>query len=901
MLKAVGDLQFGEFTLDRHARELRRQGYVQPVTGKAFDLLSYMAANAGRPLTKSELLDAVWPGTTVEESNLSQNVFLLRKALGGDSPIKTLPGLGYQFAAQVTEVALEAGPAVFTKPASLGGSAVSLEATHTRVVVEDEVEERIAVSWLPIGLAFVAIVTLLGCGLLVYRRYFKAAVPTPVSQARPAIAVLGFRDFSHHPEQAWLSTAVAEMLASEMSADDKLRVIPGEELARAQADLGLKDAPVDSEAKRVRLRQAIGADVLVQGSYVVLTQTPEPSLRLMVKVVDAHSGKQLASLSETGRLDELFTLVDRAGGELRKDLAPDGSPSRSQAEDEQALSAMSHSTEALRFYAEGLERERAFDAHSAQSLFERAIADDPKFALAHLGLADVWADLGFRERANKEAAEAYKLSTDLPRAERLAVEADTRKFANDNEKAINLYKSLIIFYPDDQLWAFKLAAVQQDDGRQKEALSTLEQLRKLPLTPAEMVELDGMESVAYAYLDDPQANEKARALLQNAVTIADTQGGMFIHGRAFRWRCFALSHIGPVPTALAACERSKAAFQAIGNLAGVESATNNLGVLEQQAGNWKQAEQDYEDARRLDHQLGNLESEVDTIQNLAMLDLSQGELARALKESIELSQITGTGDDHHTAYEGHHFASATLLLLGRLPEARVEALKAQQSADKEHPWDYKVYQQARSRDDRAWVAYRAGDLTQARALFEQALTLVEPTHDDTAEAEFTADQAWVALGQGKPGSKQMDRLRRAAGVLAKLQDETDRAIDADVILARLDLQQGARDEAAQAIAKAKKLDSQGDSLDAHLDVLLGDADLQQSLGHTAEARRVLQDEIAAAKGHGFGYSDLAGEIALAKLDAGTTPSPQNASRLRALALQAERAGFNGLAAAGRAR
>ena len=53
-----------------------------PVSGKAFDLLVYMASNAGRPLTKTELLDAVWPELAVEESNLSQNVFLLRKVLG---------------------------------------------------------------------------------------------------------------------------------------------------------------------------------------------------------------------------------------------------------------------------------------------------------------------------------------------------------------------------------------------------------------------------------------------------------------------------------------------------------------------------------------------------------------------------------------------------------------------------------------------------------------------------------------------------------------------------------------------------------------------------------------------------------------------------------------------------
>src|ERR1700744_1787609 len=106
MLTEPSSLQFGEFTLDRRLRELRRGDAVVSIPGKAFDLLSYMAANPGRALTKAELLDAVWPETAVEESNLSQNVFMLRKVLGsaGDGLIKTLAGRGYQFAAEVSEI-----------------------------------------------------------------------------------------------------------------------------------------------------------------------------------------------------------------------------------------------------------------------------------------------------------------------------------------------------------------------------------------------------------------------------------------------------------------------------------------------------------------------------------------------------------------------------------------------------------------------------------------------------------------------------------------------------------------------------------------------------------------------------------------------------------------------------
>ena len=154
MLKEMSNLQFGEFTLNLRLRELRRQDALLPVSGKAFDLLVYMASNPGRPLTKTELLDAVWPELAVEESNLSQNVFLLRKVLGSgaDGPIKTLAGRGYQFAAEVMEVPAAtpvAEPVKESEP-DISGFAqngttqdLTIEATRTRMVVQHDFEERV--------------------------------------------------------------------------------------------------------------------------------------------------------------------------------------------------------------------------------------------------------------------------------------------------------------------------------------------------------------------------------------------------------------------------------------------------------------------------------------------------------------------------------------------------------------------------------------------------------------------------------------------------------------------------------------------------------------------------------------------------------------------------------------
>jgi DNA-binding winged helix-turn-helix (wHTH) protein/Tfp pilus assembly protein PilF len=98
-------LHFGSFILDslcRHISHLDRSIHLNP---KAFDVLFYLAENPGRVVTKTELLDAIWQGMTVSEPNLTQTIFLLRKALKSFDPhsyIVTIPGQGYQFAAEVT-------------------------------------------------------------------------------------------------------------------------------------------------------------------------------------------------------------------------------------------------------------------------------------------------------------------------------------------------------------------------------------------------------------------------------------------------------------------------------------------------------------------------------------------------------------------------------------------------------------------------------------------------------------------------------------------------------------------------------------------------------------------------------------------------------------------------------
>jgi Tol biopolymer transport system component/DNA-binding winged helix-turn-helix (wHTH) protein len=125
--------EFGRFALDASNRLLFRDGEPVPLHPKAFDTLLLLIEHRDEVLGKDDLMQALWPDSFVEESNLSQNIYVLRKALGqeaeGPEFIKTVPKRGYKFVAGVTEV---------------GGEETELiveEQTRTHIVTEEEIDD----------------------------------------------------------------------------------------------------------------------------------------------------------------------------------------------------------------------------------------------------------------------------------------------------------------------------------------------------------------------------------------------------------------------------------------------------------------------------------------------------------------------------------------------------------------------------------------------------------------------------------------------------------------------------------------------------------------------------------------------------------------------------------------
>lgn len=98
---------FGPFQVDLDRYLLMRDGKSVPLSPKVFETLIFLIENRGRVVKKDDLMSRVWPDTFVEESNLAQNIFLLRRALGEEKNehryIITVPGAGYRFVAPVVE------------------------------------------------------------------------------------------------------------------------------------------------------------------------------------------------------------------------------------------------------------------------------------------------------------------------------------------------------------------------------------------------------------------------------------------------------------------------------------------------------------------------------------------------------------------------------------------------------------------------------------------------------------------------------------------------------------------------------------------------------------------------------------------------------------------------------
>ena len=135
--------EFGPFRLEPNERRLLRGDEIVALTPRAFDTLHLLVRNNGHLLAKDDLIRMLWPDTFVEEGSLSNNIFLLRKALGDDPEyIETVPRRGYRFVATVRRVSNGVPPSTETSQEDRSGIADTISTGRPSGQAESAIPSR---------------------------------------------------------------------------------------------------------------------------------------------------------------------------------------------------------------------------------------------------------------------------------------------------------------------------------------------------------------------------------------------------------------------------------------------------------------------------------------------------------------------------------------------------------------------------------------------------------------------------------------------------------------------------------------------------------------------------------------------------------------------------------------
>ena len=230
-------------------------------------------------------------------------------------------------------------------------------------------------------------------------------------------------------------------------------------------------------------------------------------------------------------------------------------------------------------------------------------------------------------KAREEARQAYELAANLSREERFVVEGRYRDIDHEYDKAIEIYRSLFVLFPDNLDYGLKLAAVQVRGGKGQDALGTVESLRKLMPPASELPQIDLQEAAAWDALGDIKQQEQP---LARAVELARAQGSRLILARAREYQCWVFSHLEQLQDAVAACRESRDIFASAGDGYGEANSLSNWADAISDA-DAPEAIRLYQQAEVIERKIGSEAGLATVLNNLGMVYGAQGDLAVAEK------------------------------------------------------------------------------------------------------------------------------------------------------------------------------------------------------------------------------------------------------------------------------
>jgi DNA-binding winged helix-turn-helix (wHTH) protein len=493
--------EFGEFRLKVGARLLERDGQPVALGSKAFEVLTCLVLDAGSVVTKDKLLTTVWPESFVEEGNLSQQIFALRRALGDQAKIiVTVPGRGYQFTARVREVPdLPSAPVVDS-----GTFLLQRTRERTHIVIEETAgpesavvpssEQGMSTSSQVSGLAAnrvdpgaASIFDLEGPqsvggwtansvsaddGAKARRREEQPALP-PSPRARrvwpwaaAGVMLVGgcifaarsllrvpvnqrvvIAELENHTQDPGLDAVLRNALEIDLDQSPYIDVMGEGEALSTLSLMGRKpDTRFVSDVAR-EVCQRSNRQVLIAGSVASVGR----SYLLTLEATDCASGKILAGTkAEINSKDQMLASLDAASASLRKALGESAeSLERFQVPIAQATTS---SLEALQQYSMGeyLLGRMGKEEGEVLPYFQRAVELDPQFAMAQAAIATGYYSLGEYALAAPYYQRAFDLSGHVSEKERLYIRAH---YYSDDQRdlrqGLRVYEMWADTYPRD--------------------------------------------------------------------------------------------------------------------------------------------------------------------------------------------------------------------------------------------------------------------------------------------------------------------------------------------------------------------------------------------------------------------------------------------------------------------
>lgn len=377
--------EFEEFRLDAGKRLLLQDdGEPVPLMPKAFEILLYLVKKAGTVVEKDELMEAVWPDTSVEENNLTQNISSLRRVLGEKHRenrfIATVPGRGYKFVADVSKVA-----------------SVETAGSGTNGPLAQKPGKKL---WI-LGIAVASMVIAAAAFYLYYENS-----KTQPGRLGKSLAVLPFKPVTIDNRDEALEMGMADTLITKLSGNEELTVRP---LAAVRRFSSPEQDPAEA-GRQLGVESVLDGGVQISGGRV----------RVSAKLIRSVDGRQLWAESFDEPLGDIFSVQDsisqRVAAALRISLAT------------LANRSFTNNVEAYQLFLRGrLHASRLIlpELQKGISSYEQAIAVDPTYALAYAELSNAYRamvltndapPLQIMPKALAAATKAVELDKELPDA-----------------------------------------------------------------------------------------------------------------------------------------------------------------------------------------------------------------------------------------------------------------------------------------------------------------------------------------------------------------------------------------------------------------------------------------------------------------------------------------------------